>query len=195
MSETICYSMHSLIFACLVFVCYDNLDGDNWSVVLFLFVMMTWMAIIGWKARSHSPLWFMPQLQTAFQDGSTSPLPFSLPPSSLLSPSSPSSPHHNHHHHQGCTNCGSLAAGLRGNGERMRKWRGNGERMRKWRGNGERMRKWRERFTLKISSFSVYFLPLYPFPISEIVTFCRKMLNTALLSRISQKINIRAMRK
>ena len=45
---------------------------------------------------------------------------------------------------QGCTNCGSLAAGLRGNGERMRKWRGNGERMRKWRGNGERMRKWRE---------------------------------------------------
>ena len=34
---------------------------------------------------------------------------------------------------QGCTNCGSLATGLRGNGERMRKWRGNGERMRKWR--------------------------------------------------------------
>ena len=88
---------------------------------------------------------------------------------------------------QGCTNRCSLAAGLRGNEERMRKWRGNGERMRKWRGNGERMRKWRERFTLKISSFSVYFLPLYPFPISKIVTFCRKMLNTALLSRMSQK--------
>ena len=34
---------------------------------------------------------------------------------------------------QGCTNRCSLAAGLRGNGERMRKWRGNGERMRKWR--------------------------------------------------------------
>ena len=34
---------------------------------------------------------------------------------------------------QGCTNCGSLAAGLRGNGERMRKWGGNGEKMRKWR--------------------------------------------------------------
>ena len=49
------------------------------------------------------------------------------------------------------------------------------------------MRKWRERFTLKISSFSVYFLPLYPFPISKIVTFCRKMLNTALLSRMLQK--------
>ena len=31
---------------------------------------------------------------------------------------------------QGCTNCCSLAAGLRGNGERMRNWResGNGER-------------------------------------------------------------------
>ena len=39
---------------------------------------------------------------------------------------------------QGC----SLAAGLRGNGERMRKWRGNGERMSKWRGNRESKRKW-----------------------------------------------------
>ena len=38
---------------------------------------------------------------------------------------------------QGCTNCCSLAAGLRGNEERMRKWRGNGERMRKWRENEE----------------------------------------------------------
>ena len=66
---------------------------------------------------------------------------------------------------QGCATRWSLRAGLRRNGERMRKWRGNGERMRKWRGNGERMRKWRERFTLKISSFSVYFLPTYPFPI------------------------------
>ena len=46
MSETVCYSMHSL-FACLVFVCYDNLDGDNWLVVLFLLFMMTWMVIIG----------------------------------------------------------------------------------------------------------------------------------------------------
>ena len=32
-----------------------------------------------------------------------------------------------------CTNRCSLAAGLRGIGERMRKWRGNGEKMRKWR--------------------------------------------------------------
>ena len=34
---------------------------------------------------------------------------------------------------QGCTNRCSLAAGLRGNGERMRKWGGNGEKLRKWR--------------------------------------------------------------
>ena len=34
---------------------------------------------------------------------------------------------------QGCTNRCSLAAGLRGNGERMRKWGGNGEKIRKWR--------------------------------------------------------------
>jgi len=40
MFEPVCYSMHSL-FACLVFVCYDNMDGDNWLVVLLLFVMMT----------------------------------------------------------------------------------------------------------------------------------------------------------
>ena len=53
--------------------------------------------------------------------------------------------------------------------------------------NGEGMRKWRERFTLKISSFSVYFLPLCPFPISKIVKFCHKMLSTALLSQIPQK--------
>ena len=52
-----------------------------------------------------------------------------------------------------------------------------------------------ERFTLYIYSLSLYFLPLYPFPISKFVTFCRKMLNTAFLSRMSQKLNIRAMRK
>ena len=34
---------------------------------------------------------------------------------------------------QGCTNRCSLAAGLRRNEERMRKWRGSEERMRKWR--------------------------------------------------------------
>ena len=41
-----------------------------------------------------------------------------------------------------------------------------------------------ERFTLYIFSF---FLPTYAFPMSKIVTFCRKMLSTALLSRMSQK--------
>ena len=45
---------------------------------------------------------------------------------------------------QGVTTRCSLAAGLRGNGERMRKCRGNGERMRKWRENEEMERKWRE---------------------------------------------------
>ena len=44
-----------------------------------------------------------------------------------------------------------------------------------------------ERFTLYISSFSLYFLPLYPFPKPKIVSFCRKMLNMSLLSRMSQK--------
>ena len=67
---------------------------------------------------------------------------------------------------QGCTTRCSLAAGLRGNGERMRKLRGK-----------------RERLILYISSFSFYFLPLYPFPISKIVILCCKMLNTALLSQ------------
>ena len=81
---------------------------------------------------------------------------------------------------QGWTTFCSLAAGLQENGERMRKWRGNGERMRIWRGNGKRC-------TFYISSFSLYFPPLYPFPISKIVIFCRKMLNKALLTRMSQK--------
>ena len=62
--------------------------------------------------------------------------------------------------------------------------------MRKWRENEEG-----ERFTLYISTFSLSCLPLYPFPISKFVTFCRKMLNSAFLSRMSQKLNIRAMRK
>ena len=68
---------------------------------------------------------------------------------------------------QGCTNRCSLAAGLRGNEERMRKWRGNGEEMEREWGNEEEMeRKWGngERLTLYISSFSLYFLPLSPFP-------------------------------
>ena len=69
--------------------------------------------------------------------------------------------HKDHSMSQGCQ------PGCEKNGERMRKWRGNGERMMKWRGNGER-------FTLYISSFSFYFLPLYPFPITKMVSLCRK---------------------
>ena len=38
---------------------------------------------------------------------------------------------------QGCATCCSLAAGPRGNGERMRKWRENEEIERRWRENGE----------------------------------------------------------
>ena len=45
-----------------------------------------------------------------------------------------------------------------------------------------------ERFALYISSFSLYFLPLYIFPISKTVTFCLKMVNTALLSRLSKNL-------
>ena len=75
--------------------------------------------------------------------------------------------------------------------EMEREWENEEEMEREWE-NGERMRKWREsgngdRFTLYISSFSLYFLPLYPFLISKIVSFYRKMLNTVLLSRMSQK--------
>ena len=44
---------------------------------------------------------------------------------------------------QGCRSRCSLAAGLRGNGERMRKWKENEEMDRKL-GNGQRMRKWTE---------------------------------------------------
>ena len=79
----------------------------------------------------------------------------------------------------GCTNCGILASGLRGNGERMRKWWENEEMEREW-GNEERL-------TFCISSFSIHFFPLSPFPTSKFVTFYCKMLNTALLSQMSQK--------
>ena len=79
-----------------------------------------------------------------------------------------------------------VAAGLRGNEERMRKWReneemkrewGKGKRMRKsegeW-GSGQRMKKWRE-----ISSLSNNFLFLlwnYFTSTLKYVTFCRKNL-------------------
>ena len=75
--------------------------------------------------------------------------------------------------------------------EKERVW-GSGEEMeRKW-GNEERMRKWWENEEMEIYSLFTFrhFLfisPLYSFPISKIVTFCRKLFNTALLSRMSQK--------
>ena len=53
-----------------------------------------------------------------------------------------------------------------------REWENKEEMEREW-GNGER-------FILYMFSFFLYFLPLYPFPISKIVSFCRKMLKTAL---------------
>ena len=45
--------------------------------------------------------------------------------------------HHAYMHHQGCATCCSLAAGLRGNGERMRKGRENEEIEKIWRENEE----------------------------------------------------------
>ena len=81
------------------------------------------------------------------------------------------SSNHSYHHddevtrHQGYATRCILVTGLRGNGERMRKWRGN----------GERMRKWKDFHSLSLSY------------ISNFVTFCRKMLDIALLSPLSQK--------
>ena len=85
-------------------------------------------------------------------------------------------PDHSQYANQGCTNYGILVSRLRENGDIMRKWRGNGEKMRKWR-----------EIHSHISSFSFYFLPLYPFPLPKIATFWREMLKTALLSQISRK--------
>ena len=71
---------------------------------------------------------------------------------------------------QGCTNCGSLAA-------------------KKWRENEKMKRKWREIHSLNFLMFSLF--PPSPsyilYPISKIVSLCRKMLNAALLSRMSLK--------
>ena len=60
---------------------------------------------------------------------------------------------------------------------------------RKWRENEEMERDWLSTFphSLSISSLFLHFLPLFPFPTSKCITFCCKMLNTALLSRMSQK--------
>ena len=70
-----------------------------------------------------------------------------------------------------------------------RKWRENEEMRRKWRENEEMERDWLSTFphSLSISSLFLHFLPLFPFPTSKCITFCCKMLNTALLSRMSQK--------
>ena len=60
-------------------------------------------------------------------------------------------------------------------------WGENEEMKREW-GNGER-------FTLYISSFSLHFLILFSFPPSLSISYikiCLKMLNTALLSQMSQ---------
>ena len=73
--------------------------------------------------------------------------------------------------------------------ETERKWRENEEMRRKWRENEEMERDWLSTFphSLSISSLFLHFLPLFPFPTSKCITFCCKMLNTALLSRMSQK--------
>ena len=63
--------------------------------------------------------------------------------------------------------CWSLGVGLRGNGERMRKWRGNEGRMRKWRRNGVRFSKFPHSLSVPPT--------LYQLPIPKLVTFCRKM--------------------
>ena len=82
-----------------------------------------------------------------------------------------------------------VAAWQLGSEKMEREWENEEEMEREW-GNGEEMeREWGngERFTLYISSFSLYFLPLYSFPMSKNVSFCRKMLNTALLSLRSKE--------
>ena len=74
-----------------------------------------------------------------------------------------------------------------------RKWRENEEMKRKWRENEEMKRKWRENEEMEREIHSQDFLILCLFSPSlsisyiKFVTFCRKMLNTALLSRMSQK--------
>ena len=64
---------------------------------------------------------------------------------------------------------------------------GCGKMEREWENEEEMEREWgnEDRFTLYI--FPLFLLPLYPFPRTKIVWFCRKMLNTALLSQMLQK--------
>ena len=68
-----------------------------------------------------------------------------------------------------------------------REWENEGEIERKW-GNGER-------FTLFISSFSLYFLPLYPFPDKKLSHFVAKFKIRDFCRECHKRINIRAMRK
>ena len=58
--------------------------------------------------------------------------------------------------------------------------------MRKWGGNGEIMRKWREIHSLNFLIF-LLFPPSLSISYIKNCLFCRKMLNMALLSRMSQK--------
>ena len=86
---------------------------------------------------------------------------------------------------QGYTTCSILAARMRENGERMRKWRGNWGRMRKWGGNGEIMRKWRE-----IHSLNFLIFLLFPPSLSiSYIKICH------ILSQMSKKHSILALRK
>ena len=103
---------------------------------------------------------------------------------------------HTHHHARAARIVAALQPGCEemkrewGNEEETeRKWRENEEMRRKWRENEEMERDWLSTFphSLSISSLFLHFLPLFPFPTSKCITFCCKMLNTALLSRMSQK--------
>ena len=88
-----------------------------------------------------------------------------------------------------CRNTPGLHESLQPCSRAARKWRENEEMRRKWRENEEMERDWLSTFphSLSISSLFLHFLPLFPFPTSKCITFCCKMLNTALLSRMSQK--------
>ena len=64
-------------------------------------------------------------------------------------------------------------------------WQPGSQAARKWRENEKMKRKWRE----NEENFFIFslFSPSVSISRSKIVSFCRKMLNTALLSQMSQK--------
>ena len=75
-------------------------------------------------------------------------------------------------------------------------WQPSCEKMeREWENEEEMEREWgnEDRFTLYI--FSLFLLPLYPFPISKIVWFCRKMLVRRFSRECHKRLNIRTVRK